>query len=155
MKSVIAFAVLCIAGEFDLLNVNETLWLIMFIFQTVASAQNARPTPAKGDFRNEFDHLLVATSIEHFNQFEHHLIELNKQVEEVEKTKNKQLQAQIVSEIETGLRFVSGAHNVIEKELKRTDLDLLEQYNFEVTLAVAKVLVADFTALEKKVKAIH
>ena len=114
----------------------------------------ARPTPAKGDFRNEFDHLLVATATQRFHELEDFLLKLSEQVADLEKTHNKEEKARIVREISAALTFTSGSHGFFERELKRTDLDLVEKFNFEAALATAQVLNKDLSALATRVNAI-
>lgn len=133
MKTILAFAALCVA---------------------VALAQ-PRPTPSKGDFRNEFDHLLVSTALSRFHEFEDRLLHLQAEIDHLKVSKSKAEQERIVRELELGINFLSGAHDALDRELKRTDLDLLERFNFESALAVGKVILADLKATEAAVKAIQ
>lgn len=129
MKTIIAFAALCVA---------------------VCLAQ----TSSDKDFRNEFDRLLVNAATEKFREFEHRLVELQHQIDHLKETKSKADQDQIVRELEIGINLLSGAHDALDRELKRTDLDLLERYNFEAALAVGKVVLKDLKDAEAMVKEI-
>lgn len=131
----------------------ETITFI-FHFSLAVSAQ-PRPTPSKNDFRNEFDHLLVATAIERFHQIEFGLSRLQREINELNETKSKVEQERIVAGIEIAVNEIAGAKAVLERELQRTDLDLLEKFNFENALAVGKVLTEDLKAIEVKVKAVQ
>lgn len=120
----------------------------------MATAQ-PRPTPNKNDFRNEFDHLLVATAIERFHQIEFGLSRLQREISHLNETKSKAEQERLVASIEVAVNEIAGAKSVLERELKRTDLNLLEKFNFENALAIGKVLTADLKDIETKVKAVQ
>lgn len=132
-------------------NVN---FLPLHVRTTVATAQ-PRPTPNKNDFRNEFDHLLVATAIERFHQIEFGLSRLQREINHLNETKSKAEQERLVASIEVAVNEIAGAKSVLERELKRTDLNLLEKFNFENALAIGKVLTADLKDIETKVKAVQ
>nr|AAX34059.1 Tyr p 5.03 allergen [Tyrophagus putrescentiae] len=114
----------------------------------------ARPTPAKGDFRNEFDHLIVAAAVQRFHDLEEFLLKLSEQVADLEKTKNREEKAKILREITIADGLVVGGRTYFEKELKRTDLDLVEKFNFEAVLATIGILDRDLKALATRVNAI-
>nr|AAQ54606.1 Gly d 5.02 [Glycyphagus domesticus] len=109
---------------------------------------------ATDDFRNEYDRLLVALTLENFHKLEQGLATLSHQYTELEKSKDKTLKSSILREISLGLDFIAGAKGHLERELKRTDLNLVEKFNFEAALATGAVLTKDLTALEAKVKSV-
>lgn len=98
--------------------------------------------------------MLVATITENLQKGERHLFELQQQINDLEKTKKKEEKELIIKEIDTTVALLSGGHDLIDRELKRTDLDILEQYNFELLLKIGKKLIEDLKAAEAKVKAI-
>nr|AAQ54605.1 Gly d 5.01 [Glycyphagus domesticus] len=109
----------------------------------------------KDELREEFDRLLVAVTMDHFHKLEQAMFNLSNQVIEFENTKSKTMKAEIIREISLALDFIAIAKGHIERELQRPDLNLLEKYNFEATLATGVVLTRDLTTLEKHVKSIE
>ncbi len=86
-------------------------------------------------------------------EVERHLIGLQHQVDEYEKTKDKDLKARIISEIDTAIPFMQGVLGYLEREIKRTDLDLLERFIFEASRDDVQILIKQLTAVETKIKA--
>lgn len=84
---------------------------------------------------------------------ERHLIQLQHQIDEYEKTKDKELKAKIISEIDTALPFMQGVLAYLDREVKRTDLDLLERFMFEAARDDVHILINQLTAVETKIKA--
>ncbi len=84
---------------------------------------------------------------------ERHLIQLQHQIDEYEKTKDKDLKARIISEIDTAIPFMQGVLGYLEREIKRTDLDLLERFIFEASRDDVQILIKQLTAVETKIKA--
>nr|AAQ73494.1 type 2 allergen Lep d 5.04 [Lepidoglyphus destructor] len=121
--------------------------------KAVESDEVAIPNP--DEFRNEFDRLLIHMTEEQFAKLEQALAHLSHQVTELEKSKSKELKAQILREISIGLDFIDSAKGHFERELKRADLNLAEKFNFESALSTGAVLHKDLTALATKVKAIE
>lgn len=76
---------------------------------------------------------MVAASVERFHQLEEFLLKLSEQVADLEKTHNKEEKARILREITIADGLILGGKNFFERELKRTDLDLVEKFNFEVS----------------------
>lgn len=109
----------------------------------------------KNDFRHEFDYLLMKTAEHNMERGEAMLLALTEQIAHLEQSKNKEEKEKIVRELETIIALISGSHDVLERELKRTDLDILERYNFESALKIGAILVRDLKAAEAKVKAIN
>lgn len=114
----------------------------------------AAPSPAPGDFRNEFDRLMMIMIQDNIAKTEHFLHSLDEKMAELEKTKTKTLQAEILREINIAVNLIEGAKAHLERELKRTDLDLLEKFNFDSGVASITVLVKDLNAFAAKVKAV-
>jgi hypothetical protein len=84
---------------------------------------------------------------------ERHLIQLQHQIDEYEKTKDKELKAKIISEIDTALPFMQGVLAYLDREVKRTDLDLLERFIFEASRDDVVILIKQMVAVETKIKA--
>ncbi len=84
---------------------------------------------------------------------ERHLIQLQHQIDEYEKTKDKELKAKIISEIDTALPFMQGVLAYLDREVKRTDLDLLERFIFEASRDDVVILIKQMVAAETKIKA--
>lgn len=97
--------------------------------------------------------MLIATATEQLQKGEHFLLTLEIQIEELAKNHEKKLKDQILRELETVLADLERGHKVIDEELKRKDLDILEQYNFELILKLGKTLIKDMKATLEKVKA--
>lgn len=134
---------------------SSSILIVVFSLACVAvSFVSMAPTESPNDFKNEFDRLLVATALENFRVFEHRLAELQTQIDRLQVTKSKSEQDKIVRELEVGINFFAGAQATFERELTRTDLDLLERFNYESALAMGKVILADLKVAEAKVKAI-
>lgn len=110
--------------------------------------------PAKGDFRSEFDHLLMSTVLHGMERGEQHLLRLTHEIAQLEVTKTKAEQERIVREIDVTVAFIQGGSRVLEQELKRTDLNILERFNFEEGQAISKILIKDLKEAEVKVKAV-
>lgn len=87
------------------------------LFVAAPTPKPARPTPAKGDFRNEFDHLIVAAAVQRFHDLEEFLLKLSEQVADLEKTKNKEEKAKILREITIADGLVVGGRTYFEKEV--------------------------------------
>ncbi len=81
------------------------------------------------------------------------MLELTHQIEEYEKTKDKDLQARIISELDTALSFMQGILAHLNREVQRTDLDLIERFIFETSRDDVQILIKQFTEVEKKIKA--
>ncbi|KAH9405890.1 PREDICTED: mite allergen Blo t 5-like [Rhagoletis zephyria] len=128
--------------------------ILALAFLGAVMAQGGPKVPAKGDFRNEFDHLLVSTLMEGMYKGEQHLLRLSEEIAHLESTKTKVEQDRIVREIEVTVAFIEGGARVVEQELKRTDLNILERFNFEEVQALSKLLVKDLKEAEVKVKAV-
>jgi hypothetical protein len=111
------------------------------------------PTPAPHDFRNDYDRLLVELAQERTREGERHLLQLTHQIAEYEKSKDAALKARIISEIDTALPFMNGILGYLEREIKRTDLDLIERFIFESSRDDVQILIKQFTEVEKKIKA--
>nr|AAX34052.1 Sui m 5.03 allergen [Suidasia medanensis] len=114
----------------------------------------AAPTQNDKGFRNEFDHLLVIEAEHRFKEIEQGLMRLSLQVETLEKSKSKALKAEILREITIGVNFATGAKEFFTREAKRTDLDLVEKFNYDAAVVSAEILIKDLTELAKKVNAI-
>nr|AAX34050.1 Sui m 5.01 allergen [Suidasia medanensis] len=108
----------------------------------------------KNDFRNEFDFLLMQTMEHNMHRGEQMLLALTEQIAHLEESKNKEEKEHIIRELETIIAMIFGSHSVLERELKRTDLNILERFNFESMLKVTQVLAKDLKDAEAKVKAI-
>jgi len=84
---------------------------------------------------------------------ERRLLELTHQIEEYEKTKDAALKARIISELDAALSFMQGILGYLNREVQRTDLDLIERFIFESSRDDVQILVKQFTEIEKKIKA--
>jgi len=122
--------------------------------QTSAPSTTAKPSTTQEPLRNEFDRLLVETSIAHMTQMEFRLSVLSREIAHVETSKDKEEQSRIVAEIELMIATAMRADEVFVRELTRTDLNLLEKYNFESALKINQILISNLKAAETKVKAI-
>jgi hypothetical protein len=91
--------------------------------------------------------------VEKERQIEMLLLRLTRQTQELEKTKDKDLKARIISEIEEALPLMQASETYLQRELKRTDLDLVERFIFETSADNVALLIKQLTALETKVKA--
>jgi len=96
----------------------------------------------------------VQTTVQRFHELEDLLLRLSEQTADLEKTKNKEEKARILREISTIEGFITGGKGYLERELKRTDLDLVEKFNFEAGVATANVLHKDLTELAARVNAV-
>lgn len=85
---------------------------------------------------------------------EHLLLKLSSEIAHFEQTKDKAEQARIVAELEAMIAFIEGAERSVKRELERTDLNILEKFNFESSVASAEILIKDLKAAEAKVKAV-
>ena len=85
---------------------------------------------------------------------EEHLLKLTEEIAQLNISKSKAEQERIVREIDMTVLFIEGGHRTLERELKRTDLNILERFNFEEYEAIAKVLIKDLREAEVKVKAV-
>jgi len=85
-------------------------------------------------------------------QVEEALIRLNRQLVELEQTKSKDLKDKIIAELDTAIPVLKGAEAYLEREIKRTDLDLVERFLFEATRDDVLILIKQLTAVEAKVK---
>ena len=119
-----------------------------------SAASTPGPTPARGDFRSELDFLVITNAIERYQQIERQLLILTEQVADLEKTKNKEEKARILREITENESFLDGSKGYYERELKRTDLDLIEKYNFDAALATISLLDKDLKTLSTRVSSI-
>jgi hypothetical protein len=81
------------------------------------------------------------------------LIQLQHQIDEYEKTKDAALKARIISEIDMALPILQGALAFLEREIKRTDLDLIERFIFESSRDDVLILIKQANEVEKKIKA--
>ena len=93
--------------------------------------------------------------MEHITKLEYRLLELSHQIAHVEQTKDKAEIQKIVGEIEIGLMFTRSLNERITGELKRTDLNILEQVHFESLQKMCEILTKDLKAAEAKIKALH
>jgi len=84
---------------------------------------------------------------------ERRLLELTHQIEEYEKTKDAALKARIISELDAALSFMQGILGYLNREVQRTDLDLLEKFMFTAARDDVQILIKQLTEVEKKVKA--
>lgn len=116
---------------------------------------SAAPTANKGDFRNEFDFLLIQQIEEKFKEIEHLLLRLSEQAAELEKTKKKELKEQILREITVSTNFADGADKFLKRQAARKDLDLLEKFNYDAAVISCELLVKDLAQLAAKVKKVE
>ena len=93
--------------------------------------------------------------MEHITRLEYRLLELSHQIAHVEQTKDKAEIQKIVEEIEMGLAFTASLNQKVAYELKRTDLNILEQVHFESLQKMCEILTKDLKNAEAKVKALH
>ena len=93
--------------------------------------------------------------MEHITRLEYRLLELSQQIAHAEQSKDKAEIAKIVDEIEIGLMFTARIQERAAFELKRTDLNILEQVHFESLQKMCEILTKDLKNAETKVKAIH
>jgi len=82
------------------------------------------------------------------------LLRLSAEVADLEKTKNKDEKDRTLREITIAEGFIKGSMGYFERELKRTDLDLVEKFNFEAGLVTLQILDKDLQALTTQVTAI-
>lgn len=114
----------------------------------------AAPTTKPNDFRNEFDYLLVKMAEEKMAEAEFFLAHLTHQIADLEKSKDKALQAQILREINIAVNTNQGALQFLQREAKRTDLNTLEKMNYDIAVAAITTIIKDLQAAGKKVAAI-
>jgi len=148
-----------VSSKLDILTLNKLKMkfaiALVFCFATAycVDVLNA-PTPAPHDFRNDYDRLLIVFTQDHIKRVEEGLIRLGHQFTELEQTKDKDLKAKIITELDEFIPLLNGAAVYLDRELKRTDLDLIETFIFQSTRDDVGLLIKQLTALEVKVKAI-
>ena len=98
---------------------------------------------------------MISTTTERFHELEKFLLKLSEEVAELEKEHKADVKERILREITVAEAFTHGANGFLERELKRTDLNVLEQFNFEIVQATGKILEKDLAALTKRVQAIQ
>nr|2LM9_A Chain A, Blo t 21 allergen [Blomia tropicalis] len=92
------------------------------------------------------------TATQRFHEIEKFLLHITHEVDDLEKTGNKDEKARLLRELTVSEAFIEGSRGYFQRELKRTDLDLLEKFNFEAALATGDLLLKDLKALQKRVQ---
>nr|APU87554.1 Blo t 5 allergen [Blomia tropicalis] len=128
---------------------------IVLIACFAASVLAQEHKPKKDDFRNEFDHLLIEQVNHAIEKGEHQLLYLQHQLDELNENKSKELQEKIIRELDVVCAMIEGAQGALERELKRTDLNILERFNYEEAQTLSKILLKDLKETEQKVKDIQ
>nr|ABH06350.1 Blo t 21 allergen [Blomia tropicalis] len=124
-----------------------------FIIALAALIAVACALPVSNDnFRHEFDHMIVNTATQRFHEIEKFLLHITHEVDDLEETGNKDEKARLLRELTVSEAFIEGSRGYFQRELKRTDLDLLEKFNFEAALATGDLLLKDLKALQKRVQ---
>lgn len=95
-------------------------------------------------------HLTVAD----FQKIETRLIQLQKEITQLELSKSKTEQTRIINEIETAIAYINANLPKLKTELKRKDLTLQDQIIFEMGTKLGPILVKDLKEQEIKVKTI-
>jgi len=109
-------------------------------------------TAAPVDWRAEYDRLLFETIEGHIRRGDFELLRLQREFNEYQQTKNKEIVDRIVREVDFTLPLIKGAQTHAVTELKRADLNQVERYLYEKVNDEATLLIKHFTALEKAVK---
>jgi len=95
----------------------------------------------------------MITAQDKTREIENRLIGLQHQIDEYEKTKDKDLKAKIISELDVAIPLMQGVSAYLDREVQRTDLDLLEKFMFTAAKDDVQILIKQLTEVEKKVKA--
>ncbi len=95
----------------------------------------------------------MITAQDKTREIENRLIGLQHQIDEYEKTKDKDLKAKIISELDVAIPLMQGVSAYLDREVQRTDLDLLEKFMFTAARDDVQILIKQLTEVEKKVKA--
>lgn len=82
------------------------------------------------------------------------LSRLTNQIADLERTKNKDLQAEILREINIAVNVNQGALLFLQREAKRADLDTVEKLNYDIAVASITTIIKDLQEAGKKVAAI-
>lgn len=106
------------------------------------------------DWRSEYDRLLFELVEENTKRADGFLVKLQRQFNEYQETKNKELLQNINLELEFTHPMVTRVVEMAEKELKRTDLNHVERYLYEKVRDEATILNKHFTALAAELKKI-
>lgn len=112
----------------------------------------AAPTADKGDFRHEFDFLLVQQVEEKFKEIEGFLVRLTYQVEELEKNKDEKTKGELLRELTVSIDYLEGAADYFKHQAARTDLDVVEKFNFDAIVTSGGLLHDKLKQLLEKVK---
>lgn len=83
------------------------------------------------------------------------MLYLQHQLDELNENKSKELQEKIIRELDVVCAMIEGAQGALERELKRTDLNILERFNYEEAQTLSKILLKDLKETEQKVKDIQ
>jgi hypothetical protein len=103
--------------------------------------------------RRDYDRFLIEVEEEKAREVEKLLIRLYQQTLELEKTKDKDLKAKIIAEIEEAVPIMRASETYLQTEIKRNDLNLVEKYVLHTSTDNVALLIKELTALEAKVKA--
>jgi hypothetical protein len=106
----------------------------------------------KVDYRNEYDRLLFQTIQEHIQRADGALLMLNRQLDQYLKTKSVEIKDRIIREVDLFVPMLKGAEEHAQRELKRTDLDVLERFLYEKAADEVALLIKHYTQIETQVK---
>ncbi|KAH7639564.1 mite allergen Der p 5 [Dermatophagoides farinae] len=111
--------------------------------------------PKKHDYQNEFDFLLMQRIHEQMRKGEEALLHLQHQINTFEENPTKEMKEQILGEMDTIIALIDGVRGVLNRLMKRTDLDIFERYNVEIALKSNEILERDLKKEEQRVKKIE
>lgn len=104
------------------------------------------------DYRQLYDHLLMETINEKIREAERFLERVSHQLVEFQTTKNEEVHAQIIRELNFVLPMLAGIEHHFDEELKKTGLNEFERFFIEKAKNEAILLKHALTLVENAVK---
>ena len=92
---------------------------------------------------------------EQMRKGEEALLHLQHQINTFEENPTKEMKEQILGEMDTIIALIDSVRGVLNRLMKRTDLDIFERYNVEIALKSNEILERDLKKEEQRVKKIE
>ncbi|OTF74015.1 Group 5 mite allergen-like protein (coiled coil structural protein) [Euroglyphus maynei] len=128
---------------------------VIAIFVATLAVASVSGETKKHDYQNEFDFLLMERIHEQIRKGEQGLFRLQEQINQFEKNPTKEMKEQLLGEMDTLIAMIDGARGVLDRLMKRTDLDIFERYNVELAKKSGDILEKDLKKEEERVKKIQ
>jgi len=104
------------------------------------------------DWRSDYDRLLYVFVEENVRRADGFLVELQRQFNTYQETKDKTLLARIATEVDFAIPMIKRGIEMSVNELKRTDLNHVERYLYEKVRDEATILMKHYSQLEAEAK---